>query len=409
MAKYRANTHTLYIDAPELGFGEVNATFDANALILPCWDLAIKLAHQPIENQTIRTNLGKWKPGVGLTHPESEVSFTTYPAGAGPFGVATLATANALTRALAAVCGQAPVASTGDKVKAASVPTTILVREATPGRHAGYSLVAFRNGATGKVHHRPVGDYTVDVMDLLMALPFTPNATAPNEDLIYGGLTIKPLEGIASYQMQVLARGNNAADNWEAYGMNGNLSMPAVAPHEPQTIAFTFKAADFINDISGALNQDVPTMLGRVGPSAGGEFRIGEYGSTDNECLEMLNISWETATEWVHERDACDPRGIQGWFTQNRETKVNITVPVDQLSPTGNTWYDDFAATDAFYHLLGSWGGTTAGQLFSVYFPKLHLAMEPEHAELDGIQVLNLTLLPEISYGGDDLFWLGQS
>lgn len=390
----RAGTHVLAIDHESTAFNTAEADYASAKLRMPVWDVNVAgLKHQAIENQAVRVDLGEHPPAIGVAHTESEHGFTTYTQGLGTAaGDATAATATAFTRALASVLGGTPALSTGSTASdTPSASTTTTVNEADADNHADDTLVGFALD-NGDICVRPVGTYTsgaTGVMDLLMALPSAPTAG----NVIYGGANVQSAES-SLFVAQGEYTGKNTAQNYKWFGSVGNFSLPETAEGEPQTISFTYKTGNFTRYDS--LTQVAPSIL-RPLVAAGGEYLIAKFGETATTCLSLLRIGIDTARTYAADPDACADTGISGWVLTDQQTRITVHVRDTASMPSGfsvSNYFSSFGsatATENDYHLLLNFGQKTAGRIFSLYFPRIHLVMEPEPVEIDGIAAQKLT------------------
>ena len=389
----RAGTHVIAADLESTAFNTQEADFDTEKLRFAAWDVSPGFKEAVIENSAVRVDLGEHPPGVGLQHQDSELGFTTYTQGLGTAaGDAVAATATAFSHLLAGCLGGSEALSTGST--ASGTPTAIEVIETDDGNHADDTLVGFA-GASGAVYVRPVGTYTTDtttgVMDLLMALPSGDLPTA--SDVIYGGVNVQSAESsLQLIQGEVV--GKNTAQTTDFLGAIGNFSIPEAGEGDAQTINFTFKPASF--DRYQSTTQVAPAVA-RPLVNAGGEFLLGKFGNTAGLSLRFLRIGIELARTFVADPDASADSGLCGWVLTDQQTRITVHVPDAQSMPTGFTvtnFHDSFTSSDLTendYHLLCNWGGRTAGKIFSLYFPRMHLVMPPEQVDIDGIAAQKLT------------------
>jgi len=386
----RAGTHVVAVLEESTAFNTKEAAFDANKKRLASWDLNPNFIRQAVENQAVRADLGEHKPGLGLQYVDSELSFSAYVEGletAAGDGVTPTATFQ--SHLAGASLGGTPAASTGSLTGVATSVSS--VQEDLADEHAERSLVAFGVVADGKVYMRPVGDYTTDVMTLLMELPTAP-ATAGG-DIIYGGFTVKTAE-TALYIIQGEVLGKNDAQSYEFFGCLGNFSIPEASPSEAQAIAYTLKPASATRPTG--ITQIAPTQS-RPLVAAGGEFLIANHDSATTKQLDVLRIGLETGRTYAPDPLANDDSGICGWVNTDMQIRITLTVRDVDTPPAGGaaTWYDAWGSntpdTDNDFHILSVWGQRLAGRLFGVYAPRCHLVAEPETAEVDGLAAWKLT------------------
>jgi hypothetical protein len=390
----RAGTHVLSLLKETTAFKTREATFEADKLSQPSWDLDPKFARETIENQAVKVDFGEQKPGVGLTYTGSELTASVYAEGQITARTSTIAEITALGHAVASCLGGTPAHSTGDLTGLTTSVTQ--VQQTTADNHTKNSLVPFSVAADSKTYMRPVGNYSTDTMDLLMALPTAPAAST---DVIYGATTIKDSES-AGYIIQGDAIGNNAHQSYNFYGAVGNFSIPEAAPGEAQTLSFTWQCAKFEHNGTSP----APTLASQVAPSparpivaAGGEFLIANHGSTATTELSVLRASIETGRTYVADPDANDEDGLCGWIPTDQELRLTLTVKDADTPPSGgaSTWRGAWESadhgTDNDFHVLLVFGQTTAGSLLGLYFPRCHLIAEPEDTDVDGLAARKLT------------------
>lgn len=399
----RSGTHVLSV-AVETAFNTENSPFTVQSLAT--WDLEPGLKNQPIENQAVRVELGEQKPGLGITHPDSELTFSTYAAGlSSAAGDGVAATATALTTLIAGCLGGTPAASTGSTVKAASSPTTTSIAETDAANHAANTLVGFAQD-DGTIEVRPVAGYSTDTMTLLMAL-----STAPSEgNVINGGMNIKNVETSLS-TIQGQAVGKNTAQNWKFYGSVGNFTLAEAAESEAQTLQFSFKAGSFTRYES--LTQTAPT-LARPLVNAGGEYLIGKYGSTATSTLDLMRVGIDLGREYTADPAANDSDGICGWVLTNQQTRITLHVRDTESMPSGFTVtsyfgsFNDTDETENDYHILLNFGQRVGGKILSIYIPRCHLVMQPEQVDMDGIMVQKLTFALSQDSSITNKIWIAQ-
>lgn len=399
----RSGTHVLSV-AVETAFNTENSPFTVQSLAT--WDLGPGLKNQPIENQAVRVELGEQKPGLGITHPDSELTFSTYVAGLGTAaGDATAATATAMTTLIAGCLGGTPAASTGSTVKAASSPTTTSVAETDAANHAANTLVGFQK-PDGTVEVRPVAGYATDTMTLLMAL-----SSAPDEgDVIYGGMNVKNVESSLT-TIQGQAVGKNTAQNYKLYGSVGNFTLNEAAESEAQTLSFSLKAGSFTRYES--LTQTAPT-LSRPLVNAGGEYQIAKYGNTAGDALDLMRVGIDLGREYTADPAANDSDGLCGWVLTNQQTRITLLVRDTETMPTGfsvSNYFSSFNDTDETendYHILLNFGQKVAGKIFSIYIPRCHLIMQPDPVDMDGIMCQKLTFALSQDSSITNKIWIAQ-
>lgn len=398
----RAGTHVLAVDHESTAFITEESDFDSVKLKTPIWDVGIGLKRQTIENQAVRVDLGEHPPGIGLQYPESELSLTTYTQGLGTAaGDAVAAVATAFSHLLASCLGGAEVLSTGST--ASGTPTTIEVIETDDGNHADDTLVGFNVASTGKTYVRPVGSYTpvLGTMDLLMEVPTAPVAT----DVIYGGVNVQSAES-SLFRLQGELAGKNTAQNYKFLGAVGNFTLPEMTEAEAQTIQFTHKMGKFTRYDS--ITQAAPALLKPL-VNAGGEFLIAQFGATATTSLSLLRAGVDLARTYTADPDAGSDDGICGWVLTDQQTRITLHVRDTAAMPSGFTvsnYYSSFGSATLVendYHLLLNFGGKTAGKIFSLYFPRIHLVGDPEAVEIDGIAAQKLTFaLTQGQYSASD-------
>ena len=290
--------------------------------------------------------------------------------------------------------GGSQVADTGSTVAAVSGftagdnDTGDAVKETDAANHADDTLVAFVDD-NGDVRVRPVGTYATDTMTLLMNLPSALSAG----NVIHGGVNIQSAED-SLFVIQGELLGKNTAQHYDFMGSVGNFSLPEMTEGDAQTIQFTHKIADFARYQSGT--QAAPSIL-RPLVNAGGEFLIAKFGKHTGTNLDLLRVGIETARTYAADPDANATIGICGWVLTDQQTRITLHVRDTATMPSGfsvSNYFSSFGsntATENDYHLLLNWGRKVAGRIFSLYFPRIHLVMEPEPVDIDGIAAQKLT------------------
>lgn len=362
---------------------------------IPAWNINANLQNAPIENQAARSaDLGKHEAGKGLAFDESSISLSTYCYG---YGSEITGTPDpdtcAIAQMLAACLGGAPTPVDATTVKAATVPTTTVIRETAAGNNFATSFICHK--LAGRTYLRPIGAYSTDEMTLLMALPAAPTAG----DTLPGLISIVMSEDAMAHVLQgdVLKRNTTdaakAGQNYKYYGAVGNFTLPEAGVAEAQTIDFEFKVGRFVRYSNVA--RVAPTSA-RPTVAAGGEFRIGKYGNTASTALRFLNVSVSPGRVYTPDPDANSDYGINAWCLTDQDTMISITVHDDQAVPTGITadnWPDCFndGGSENRFHLLLAYGNKYAGKIMAFYFPCIQLEREPEDVDVGGLQAWKLT------------------
>lgn len=399
MAQVRAETHVGGF-LKEAAFKTKDNSFSSLRRFLGTWGWdASQFKRGTIENQVVRADLGYNEPGVGLASDNSTINFNCYPQGVGVVG-STLGAGdgetpvpNAFTYLLESCLGAAATIANGDTVQS-KTSVTVLV-ESTPGVHAANGICCIadmRSGAeySGRAVCRPYAGYATDTMTFLMAWPADMYAAMAPTDVIFGGITITSAEA-AAVTLQGDWLGARSSQSFEFFGAIFNFSIGEVANGEAPVFAFEGKCADFTRDIATtrtSVNSLRPTTL------AGGEFLLAKYGNTTATELNVLRFGFVLGREYTRQSGQ-NNAGIGGWVLTDQATELtlyvddNASVPAGFTGTTYNALFENGDADNQF-HYFASLGCRQPGRIVNLYLPHIHMSAEPEHVNMDKIDMLKL-------------------
>lgn len=401
MTQVRSETHVGGF-LKEAAFKTKDGSFSSLRRFLGTWGWdASQFKRGTIENQVVRSDLGYNEPGVGLASDNATMNFNCYPQGVGVVG-STLGAgdgetpvANAFTYLLESCLGAAATVANGTVIKAASTPTATVIAEDDAATHAANGIICLednRSGAeySGRAICRPYAGYVTDTMTLLMAAPAAWVSAAAAGDVIFGGITINSAEA-AAITLQGDWLGARASQSFEFFGAIYNFSIGEVANGEAPVFAFEGKLADFTRDIATtrtSVNSLRPTTL------AGGEFLLAKYGNTTATELNVLRFGFVLGREYTRQSGQ-NNAGIGGWVLTDQATELtlyvddNATVPSGFTGTTYNALFDN-GDTDNQFHYFASLGCRQPGRIVNLYLPHIHMSAEPEHVNMDKIDMLKL-------------------
>lgn len=387
---------------PEATHLTQSGTFQADKEAIATSELSVDIKPDAVENPTSRTqDQGEGEAAYGLVATNSSFSLTTPAVGLGtPSTSGAAPTLDALAILLASCMGEAPRLIEGSTVKTGSTPTTTSVEITDAANVEVGDVVGFINPTTAKVQWRRIDNKAVDVLTLNMALDEAPAV----DSTIFGSITHK-LTNSADYPIQgdiLNVRGAASAQNYEFLCSVGSFTLPEAAVGEAQMISFQHKV--------GAANFNVTTAAGdpqdnRLGISAGGEFLLAKFGSTDALKLRFVKISVEQSREYVMDPYGNSDDGIGGWMAKPASVRVMVYVHDDQGLPPGftaSTWLEAFkiGGEQNRFHGQFNWGQGVAGNAFGLPISCMHLVSPPVEADVNEIAAIKLTFGLTRGYGG---------
>jgi hypothetical protein len=408
MTQVRTATHVLSFQ-PEDAYNVENASFVADRLFLGTWDFDLsQLKKGEVENQVVRADLGENQPGIGLASDNGSLNFNTYPQGLGGGGAGdtVVPTKNAFTHLLESCLGAVAVLHTGSKVKGASTTTATAVFEDVPDAHAANGVLVIedeRTGRTGRVICRPYNTYATDEMTLLMGLPAAQvSAVVAGTTVIYGCAVVN-LNETGSVSLQGDALGARTTQNANYYGAVFNMSIAEVGVGEAPVCAFEGKIGSFERApvrTRTSVDSQRPLVL------AGGEMLLAKFGNVTATELKNMRFAFTLGREYTREAAQNDD-GIGGWVLTNQTTELTVYVDENSGVPTGFTgtdWFqiwEDTADSTSRLHFFVTLGQARPGLVAGIYLPKIHLKREPEHADMNGVNLLRLVF--GITQGGNQI------
>lgn len=404
MAQVRAETHVGGF-LKEAAFKTKDGSFSSLRRFLGTWGWdASQFKRGTIENQVVRADLGYNEPGVGLASDNSTINFNCYPQGVGVVG-STLGAGdgetpvpNAFTYLLESCLGAAATIADGGTTRTTATawtPSATSIQEEGAGIHAANGIVCIEDNRTGAEYSgravcRPYSTYTVGTMACLMAFPAAWVLAAAAGDVIFGGITITSAEA-AAVTLQGDWLGARSSQSFEFFGAIFNFSIGEVANGEAPVFAFEGKCADFTRDIATtrtSVNSLRPTTL------AGGEFLLAKYGNTTATELNVLRFGFVLGREYTRQSGQ-NNAGIGGWVLTDQTTELtlyvddNASVPAGFTGTTYNALFEN-GDNDNQFHYFASLGCRQPGRIVNLYLPHIHMSAEPEHVNMDKIDMLKL-------------------
>jgi len=399
MARKRAGTHAIRIEG-EATFGTIPASFPTNADPIQAWGISVSNKQSEFPNEAVMTDLGQHETGYGPSHDENELTFSTYMEGLGTAAASTVqAIATAFTTLHEISLGGTVNLSTGATVEptatAGAPNSTVLVESTINGNQTANSLVCFLD-ASSDPHVRPVSTISgTDGMTLLMELPAIP----ADSSVIYGGAGVQFAEQTTQtgYYEAIGKSTASGDDDHEGTGCVATFGWAEVNGNQPQTLSWTVKSGDFVEDGSVTSSTQVAPTNARPIALAGGDFLIAAYGSSAVSNIDLSGSAFTLNREWSADEAPNEQDNIEGWTCLNCPAELTIFMKPTAATPTGITASTYRAAwisggSETLYHMLFQFG-RVVGNVVAYYFPRMRMSKKPERVERNGKTAQKLTFV----------------
>lgn len=366
-----ANEFTVEV-AAESTFND--STSLETAVIGGIYGLDLSSVRNPvIEDETYTTDGGSHEGIEGVPHAEIGIPFSMPIEGVGSAqgdGNYPGLTAQVSLNAAAMQC--TPHNLTGSLVSSA---TTGSVTEDADDRHAPgagtYTILACEL-TDGTIEARG-GTYNAGTDT------FTPSQefSAEPSGTIYGGTLLHRVDswsGAVGRSLNVKFLGNDSGQHTEVRGCVAERSMAAFGPQDVPSFSYNLRGVAF-EDLFADIRQ-LPT-LNRRRVFAGAKVILSKFGSPSFKRLQTWRIEFADNDSFSVDEDLNEESGAAGWTRTKNTPQIKITIPHDTTPPAeiGSTTFRESkrdGGEDALYQLTVTYG-TSAGQSWTRYYPKLRL------------------------------------